>query len=61
MMIPVMLGEVVDVGGAFDTAVKAVQSDVTGMIVKALPVGLAIAGIILAIRIGWKFFKGVAK
>lgn len=60
-MIPVVLGEVVDVAGAFDTAVQAVQGDVTGMIVKALPIGLSIAGIILAIRIGWKFFKGVAK
>lgn len=60
-MIPVALGEVVDVGSVFDAAVKAVQGDVNGMIIKALPVGLAIAGIILGIRIGWKFFKSVAK
>lgn len=46
---------------AFQTAITQVQTDVTGMINVALPVGLAIAGVIIAIRIGWRFFKSVAK
>lgn len=46
---------------AFTTAVNGVQSDVLKFIGVALPAGLAIAGTIIAIRLGWKFFKGVAK
>lgn len=42
---------------AFDTAIKAIQSDTNGMITTALPVALAIAGTFIAIRLGIKFFK----
>lgn len=45
----------------FTTAVNTVKTDVLEFIGIALPVGLAIAGTIIAIRLGWKFFKGVAK
>lgn len=45
---------------AFTTAATAVQANVTEMITKALPVGLAIMGTILAIRIGVNFFKSLA-
>lgn len=45
----------------FTTAINGIQSDVMSFIGIALPVGLAIAGTIIAIRLGWKFFKGVAK
>lgn len=45
---------------AFTNALKIVQSDVTDMISTALPVGLAIMGLILAIRVGIRFFKSVA-
>lgn len=51
----------VNVTEAFSTAVSGVQADVLEFIGIALPVGLAIAGTIIAIRLGWKFFKGVAK
>lgn len=46
---------------AFTTATTAVQSDVMSMITVALPAGLAIMGTILAIRIGVKFYKSIAK
>lgn len=46
---------------AFQTAITSVQSDFLGFMGIALPVGLAIGGAIIAIRLGWKFFKGVAK
>ena len=46
---------------AFTTATTTVQSDVTAMIVKALPAALSIMGLLMAIRIGVKFFKSVAK
>lgn len=45
---------------AFTNALKIVQGDVTDMISTALPVGLAIMGLVLAIRIGIRFFKSVA-
>lgn len=46
---------------AFGTALASVQSDVTGFIGQALPVGLAIVGTILAITIGIKVFKRFSK
>lgn len=45
----------------FETALSTVQTDVMGFIGKAMPVGLAIAGTFIAIRLGVKFFKSVAK
>ena len=45
---------------AFETAITSIKDDVTGMIVLALPAGLAICGINLAIRLGINFFKSIA-
>lgn len=45
---------------AFSSAVEGIQSDVTSMITVALPAGLAIMGIRLAVRLGVGFFRTVA-
>ncbi len=45
---------------AFTTALTAVQTDVQGMVVAALPIGLGIMGLFLAIRLGINFFRSVA-
>lgn len=47
--------------GAFETALGSVKTDFLSMVGIALPVGLAIAGTFIAIRLGIKFFKSVAK
>ncbi len=46
--------------GAFTTAVGTIKTDVTTMISSALPAGLAIMGIGLAVRIGINFFRSIA-
>ncbi|MDO5836974.1 MAG: hypothetical protein Q4P17_10735 [Methanobacterium sp.] len=46
---------------AFSTALTSVQGDVTSLVTTALPVGLGIMGLMLAIRLGVKFFRSVAK
>lgn len=45
---------------AFSSGVKAVQTDVTGMVELALPAGLAITGLFMAIRLGVGFFKSLS-
>lgn len=45
---------------AFSNAVSSIQSDVVGMITVALPAGLAIMGIRLAVRLGVSFFRSIA-
>ena len=45
---------------AFSNAVEGIQGDVTSMITVALPAGLAIMGIRLAVRLGVGFFRTVA-
>lgn len=45
---------------AFNTAITSIKEDVVGMIVIALPAGLAIMGINLAIRLGINFFRSIA-
>ena len=45
---------------AFTTATTTIKSDVIEMIGVALPAGLAIMGIGLAVRIGLNFFRSVA-
>lgn len=45
---------------AFDTALKVVQTDAISMISTALPVGLGIAGIGIAVRLGMRFFRSLA-
>ena len=45
---------------AFSNAVSSIQTDVVGMITVALPAGLAIMGIRLAMRLGVSFFRSIA-
>ncbi len=45
---------------AFSTAVEGIKADVTSMITVALPAGLGIAGIMIAVRLGISFFKTIA-
>ena len=45
---------------AFNNAVEGIQTDVVSMITVALPAGLAIMGIRLAVRLGVGFFRTVA-
>ena len=45
---------------AFSNAVDSIKDDVTGMIVVALPAGLAIMGIRLAVRLCVGFFRTIA-
>lgn len=45
---------------ALTTAFEGVASDVSSIATIALPVGLGIAGLFIAIRLGIGFFKSVA-
>lgn len=45
---------------AFDTALKVVQTDAISVMSTALPVGLGIAGIGIAVRLGMRFFRSLA-
>lgn len=45
---------------AFDNGVKAVQTDVSSMVTLALPAGMAIMGLFMAIRLGVGFFRSLA-
>lgn len=44
----------------FETALTTVKTDVFGTVEVALPVGLAIMGLFLAIRLGINFFRSIA-
>lgn len=59
----VMLGEALSptLQEVFKTGLTTVQNDVMGYISDALPIGLVIMGVFLAIRLGIKFFHSVAK
>ena len=46
---------------AFDAAIKAIQTDSMSMITTALPIALGIAGVFIAVKLGIKFFRSVAK
>lgn len=46
---------------ALTAAFTAVQTDVSGVVTAALPVGLGIMGLFLAIRLGIGFFRSIAK
>lgn len=50
-----------DMLSAFSTALGTIQSDVVSMISVAIPIALAIVGIFIAIRLGVKFFRSIAK
>lgn len=45
---------------AFNDGVSAVQTDVSGMVTLALPAGMAIMGLFMAIRLGIGFFRSLA-
>lgn len=45
---------------AFTAALQGVQGDVSSMVKLALPVGLGIMGLFLAIRLGIGFFRSIA-
>lgn len=45
---------------ALTTAFTSVQTDVTSMVELALPIGLGIMGLFMAIRLGIGFFRSVA-
>lgn len=45
---------------AFTTAVGTIKTDTISMIETALPAGLAIAGIMIAVRLGIHFFRSIA-
>lgn len=45
---------------AFSTALNQVQVDVFDMMRVALPIGLGIMGVFLAIRLGIGFFRSIA-
>lgn len=45
---------------SFTTAVGTIKTDVLNMLTTALPAGLAIMGVGLAVRIGINFFRSIA-
>lgn len=45
---------------AFSTALETVKTDVITMVTTALPIGLGIMGLFLAIRLGVGFFRSIA-
>lgn len=45
---------------AFSTAFDSIKIDVNSMVSAALPVGLGIMGLFLAIRLGIGFFRSIA-
>jgi len=49
------------VEAAFTTALGVIKTDVLSYVGIALPVALAIVGTFLAIKLGIRFFKSVAK
>jgi len=44
---------------AFTTGLTSIKTDAVALITVALPIGLAIAGLFIAIKLGMKFFKKV--
>lgn len=50
-----------DLTTTFTDALGVVKTDVLSYVSAALPVGLAIVGTFLAIKLGVKFFKSIAK
>lgn len=45
---------------AFTTAFTSISADVNSMIKVALPIGLGIMGLFLAVRLGIRFFRSIA-
>ena len=49
-----------DTLAAFTTAFTSISADVNSMIKVALPIGLGIMGLFLAVRLGIRFFRSIA-
>lgn len=45
---------------AFTTALNGISADVFDLMGVALPIGIGIAGVFMAIRLGMRFFHSVA-
>lgn len=46
---------------AFETAIGTIQTDVLSFVAAAVPVALGIAGTFIAVKLGVRFFKSIAK
>lgn len=58
----IMLAEAVELSNVvtiFSTAIDGVKTDAMQMIITAAPVALSLAGVLLALRIGWRAFKAL--
>lgn len=59
--VSVFASDSTDLNSAFTTALGTVKTDFMTYASSAIPVALSIAGIVLAISLGWKLFKKFAK
>lgn len=59
--VSVFAADSTDLNSAFTTALGTVKTDFMTYAGSAIPVALSIAGIVLAISLGWKLFKKFAK
>ena len=59
--VSVFAADSTDLNSAFTTALGTVKTDFMTYASSAIPVALSIAGIVLAISLGWKLFKKFAK
>lgn len=59
--VSVFAADSTDLTSAFSTALGTVKTDFMTYAGSAIPVALSIAGIVLAISLGWKLFKKFAK
>ena len=58
MMLPVIVkADEPDLSGVLSTAVTGVKTDFMKYASTVIPVALGIAGVVLAISLGWKLFK----
>lgn len=46
---------------AFTSGIASIKGDMISMITIAIPIILAIVGLVMAVKFGIKFFKGTAK
>lgn len=44
---------------AFETGLNSVRVDVFDMMGVALPIGIGIAGVLIAVRLGFSFFRSI--
>lgn len=51
----------VDIANVLETGLQSVQGDVMEIVGVALPIALAIVGVFVAVKLGIRFFKSVAK